>query len=68
MTRLLEDVTADPLRTHVIGFKFFWDYFSPAYTVGGVMGYLYRLNSQVGLSFSPGSGGSDTYGRWYVCY
>ena len=68
MTRLLEDVTADPLRTHVIGFKFFWDYFSPAYTVGGVMGYLYRLNSQVGgLSFSPGSGGSDTYGRW-ICY
>ena len=47
MTDAMKNVSIDKLRTHVIGFKYYWHYFSPNYTVGSVFVHLYHLCGQV---------------------
>ena len=47
MCSALKNVDSDQLRTHIIGFKYYWHYFSPTYTVGNVIYHLYQLSGQV---------------------
>merc|ERR1711879_647838 len=47
MCTALKNVDSDQLRTHIIGFKFYWHYFCPTYTVGNNIYHLYQLCGQV---------------------
>merc|ERR1712232_452447 len=47
MGSFMKNVSSDQLRTHVIGFKFYWHYCSPTYTVGSFISHLYTLCGQI---------------------
>jgi len=47
MCTAMKNVDIDRLRTHVIGFKFYWHYFCPTYTIGSIYYHLYQLCGQV---------------------
>ena len=45
--RVLSELEYSEERTHVIGFKYDWQYFCPSYTVGNRYYHIYRMCGQV---------------------
>lgn len=50
MASVLKNVDSDQLRTHIIGFKYTWEYFSPTHTNIKPIYHLYQLCSQVSVT------------------
>lgn len=49
MSSVLKNVDCDQLRTHIIGFKYSWEYFCPTHTIVNPLLHLYRTCGQVRL-------------------